>query len=185
MLLHTCPTNLYLIYWLTSHMLPITSCRLYQSLKWLYVSNWSMFVITSHHLVHSLMHHSTVLITLEFLPTAPPSTLLPTFTYNDTHNILLPLLASSKATKFPTELFHFQFKTLNWFHRHIVLASYPHFFYPLTRNHHSTKPQNHNFHWLQISSLFCTKQLYDTPQTKIARFCLFPTSLRNLLVLVE
>ena len=58
-------------------------------------------------------------------------------------------------------------------------------FYPLTRNHNSTKPQNHNSHWLQISSLFCTKQLYDTPQTKIARFGFFPTSLRSLLVLVE
>ena len=141
-------------------------------------------VITSHNFVLSFKHHSTDLITLEFWPTVPPSTLLTTFTYNDTHNILLPLLASTKATKFPTELFQFQFKTINWLHCHIVLASYPHFF-PLTRNHHSTKPQNHNFHWLQISSLFCTKQLCDTPDTKIARFDFFSTSLRNSLVLVE
>jgi len=83
-------------------------------------------VITSHHFVLSFKNHSTVLITLEFWPTAPPSTLLTTFTHNDTHNILLPLLASSKATKFPTELFHFQFKTFNGFLHHIVLAPYLH-----------------------------------------------------------
>jgi len=47
-------------------------------------------------------------------------------------------------------------------------------FDPSTRNHHSTNPQYHNFHWLQISSLVCTKQPYDTPRTKIVRFGFFP-----------
>jgi len=86
-----------------------------------------MFVITSHHLVYSFLPHSSDWIIIEFWPTTSPLTLLTPFTHNDTHNILLPLLASTKATKSPTELFHFKFKTLNWFHRHIVLASYPHF----------------------------------------------------------
>jgi len=66
-----------------------------------------MLVIISHHLVLSLKRHSTDLITLDFWPITPPSILLTTFMHNDTHNILLPLLASTKVTKFTTKLFHF------------------------------------------------------------------------------
>jgi len=58
-----------------------------------------MFVITSHHLVHSFMPHSTDLITIEFGLTALPSTLLTTFMHNDTHNILPPLLTSTNGSK--------------------------------------------------------------------------------------
>ena len=113
MLLRTCPTNLYLIYRLIYHMLSATSCRFLSKSQMTSSLKLKHVVITSHHVVLSFKHHSTVLITLEFWPTASLSTLLTTFTHNDNHNILLPLLASSKATKFPTDLFHFQFKTLN------------------------------------------------------------------------
>jgi len=131
MLLLTCPTNLHLIYRLVYHMLSTTSCRFLSKSQMTSSLKLKHVFITSHHFVLSFKHHSTDLITLEFWPTAPPSTLLTTFTYNDTHNILLPLLASTKATKFPTELFQFQFKTINLFHCHIVLASCPHFFLSL------------------------------------------------------
>jgi len=105
--LKTCPTNLYLTYWLTSHMLPITSCRLYQSLRRLYVSNQSMFVITFHHLVHSFMPHFSDLITMELWPTALPSTLLTTFMRNDTHNILPPLLTYTNGNKVQNQIISF------------------------------------------------------------------------------
>jgi len=66
-----------------------------------------MFVITSHHLVHSFMPHFSDLINMELWPTALPSTLLTTFMRNNTHNILPPLLTSTNGNKVHNQVISF------------------------------------------------------------------------------
>jgi len=77
MFLLTCPTNLYLIYRLVYHMLSTTFCRFLSKSQMTSSLKLKHLVITSHHFFLSFKYHSTDLITLEFWPTAPPSTLLP------------------------------------------------------------------------------------------------------------
>jgi len=128
-----------------------------------------MFVITSHHLVHSFMHHSTDFITLECWPTATPSTLWTTFMYIETPtSCFLCWLQLRRQRSLPScSTSHLNLELLPSPYRISILSSS---LIPLTYRQHSTKPHNHNFHWIQISSLVCTTQLHDTPQTKIFRF---------------
>jgi len=102
-------------------------------------------VITSHHIVLSFKHHSTDLITLEFWPTAPPSTLLTTSMYNDTHtSYFLCWLQPREQSSLPScSISNLKPSTVSFTmsFRHPIF-----FFNPLTYSHHSTKPQNHNFH---------------------------------------
>jgi len=66
-----------------------------------------MFVITSRHLVHPFIHHSTNLITIELWPTTSPPTPLTTFMHNDTHNILPPVLTSTNGNKIHNQVIPF------------------------------------------------------------------------------
>jgi len=108
MLLHACPTNLYLIYWLTYHM--FSSCR------FLSTSHMTFSLQPKHVCYHLTSPCSLLYASLHWLDHSwvlaychTINTFDHFYVYRDSY-ILLPLLASTKATTLTTELFHFPFK---------------------------------------------------------------------------
>jgi len=152
MLPHACPTNLYLTYWLTFYVFSATSCR------FLSTSQMTLSLQPRHARYHFTSPCSLLYASLRWLDHSW------VLAYCHTINIFDHFYVYWNSYIF------FSFKPSTAFftmsHQHPFFIFNP----PLTHRQHSTKPQNHNFHWLQISSLVRTTQLHDTPQTKIFRF---------------